>query len=91
MAICLLCALYGEDTVIDMSVFGKMKKSFRDCSPFIQTPKTQQQFQSQLLWQDESFAFGYDDSNRLLLILSLRLSIFASFVQNGSTAGEITG
>ena len=59
-----------------------------NCSPLIQAPKTQQQFQSQLLRHDASFTFGCGDSNRLLLILSLRLSFFASFVQSGSTARE---
>ena len=62
-----------------------------NCSPLIQAPKTQQQFRSQQLWQDDSFAFGYDESNRLLLILSLRLSFLASFVQNDLTAREIMG
>ena len=60
----------------------------RNCSPLIQAPKTQQQFQSQLLRHDASFTFGCGDSNRLLLILSLRLSFSASFVQSGSTARE---
>ena len=60
-----------------------------NCSPPIQAPKTQQQFQSQLLRQDASFTFGCDDLNRLLLILSLRLSFSASFVQSGSTSREI--
>ena len=60
-----------------------------NCSPPIQAPKIQQQFQSQLLRQDASFTFGCDDLNRLLLILSLRLSFSASFVQSGSTSREI--
>ena len=64
------------------------EKKFRNCSPLIQAPKTQQQFQSQLLRHDASFTFGCGDSNRLLLILSLRLSFSASFVQSGSTARE---
>ena len=59
-----------------------------NCSPLIQAPKTQQQFQSQLLRHDASFTFGCGDSNCLLLILSLRLSFSASFVQSGSTARE---
>ena len=59
-----------------------------NCSPLIQAPKTQQQFPSQLLRHDASFTFGCGDSNRLLLILSLRLSFSASFVQSGSTARE---
>ena len=59
-----------------------------NCSPLIQAPKTQQQFQSQLLRHDASFTFGCGDSNRLLLILSLRLSFSARFVQSGSTARE---
>ena len=45
----------------------------RNCSPPIQAPKTPQQFQSQLLCQDASFTFGYDDLRRQILILSLRL------------------
>ena len=44
-----------------------------NCSPPIQAPKTPQQFQSQLLCQDASFTFGYDDLRRQILILSLRL------------------
>ena len=56
--------------------------------PLYKPPKTQQQFQSQLLRHDASFTFGCSDSNRLLLILSLRLSFSASFVQSGSTARE---
>ena len=48
-------------------------KAARNCSPPIQAPKTPQQFQSQLLCQDASFTFGYDDLRRQILILSLRL------------------
>ena len=44
-----------------------------NCSLPIQAPKTPQQFQSQLLCQDASFTFGYDDLRRQILILSLRL------------------
>ena len=40
-------------------------------------PKTPQQFQSQLLWQDASFTFGCDNLNRPLLIISLRLSFLS--------------
>ena len=48
-------------------------KALCNCSPPIQAPKTPQQFQSQLLCQDASFTFGYDDLRRQILILSLRL------------------
>ena len=48
-------------------------KTEGNCSPPIQAPKTPQQFQSQLLCQDASFTFGYDDLRRQILILSLRL------------------
>ena len=68
---------------------GEIRKVLGNCSPPIQAPKSQQQFQSQLLRQDASFTFGCDDLNRLLLILSLRLSFSASFVQSGSNAHEI--
>ena len=73
----------GFVVIVDLDT---MKHS--NCSPLIQAPKTQQQFQSQLLRHDASFTFGCSDSNRLLLILSLRLSFSASFVQSGSTARE---
>ena len=46
-----------------------------NCSPPIQAPETPQQFQIQLLCQDSSFAFGYDDLRRQILILSLRLRL----------------
>ena len=52
---------------------GLQLNTTSNCSPPIQAPKTPQQFQSQLLCQDASFTFGYDDLRRQILILSLRL------------------
>ena len=82
------CKFQGELFPEIQDAVGPLLKNHRNCSPLIQAPKTQQQFQSQLLRHDASFTFGCGDSNRLLLILSLRLSFSASFVQSGSTARE---
>ena len=79
--------IFAEFVITILSYFYMVK--IGNCSPPIKAPKTQQQFQSQLLRQEASFTFGCDDLNRLLLILSLRLSFSASFVQSGSTSREI--
>ena len=83
------CRFQGELFPEIQDAVGPLLKNHRNCSPPIQAPKTQQQFQSQLLRQEASFTFGCDDLNRLLLILSLRLSFSASFVRSGSTSREI--